>query len=57
MTQFIPVLHLMTSALRRRLGPVAGAPAADPGDDPALRGLSPRELADLPFPRPGAGGR
>lgn len=72
MTHFLPVLHLMTSALRRRLapgggvpapdavlspfrrgdGPSADAPGADPGDHPALRALSPRELADLPFPRP-----
>jgi len=28
-------------------------PQPDPGDHPALRPLSTRELADLPFPRPG----
>ena len=58
MTHFLPVLHLMTSALRRHLDPPDEVPAADPGDHPALRTLSPRDLADLPFPRPaGQGGR
>ncbi|SIO33094.1 hypothetical protein [Vannielia litorea] len=28
-------------------------PAPDPIDHPALRRLSPRDLADLPLPRPG----
>ena len=51
MTHFLPVLHLMTSALRRHLDPPDEVPAGDPGDHPALRRLSPRELADLPFPR------
>ncbi|EYD78010.1 hypothetical protein Rumeso_00347 [Rubellimicrobium mesophilum DSM 19309] len=51
MTHLIPVLHFMTDALRRRLGP-AEAPAAEPLDHPALRRMSPRELADLPLPRP-----
>jgi len=53
MTHLIPVLNLMTDALRRRLAPI-GAPASDPLDHPALRGMSLRELADLPVPR-GAG--
>jgi hypothetical protein len=56
MTLFLPVLHSMTTLLHRRPAPRDGAPAADPGDHPALCGLSPRDLADLPFPRPGAGG-
>ena len=54
MTHLIPVLYLMTSALRRRLGPTE-APAPDPIDHPLLRRMSERELADLPFPRPSAG--
>jgi hypothetical protein len=52
MTHLIPVLHLMTSALRRRLLPPKGAPGPDPIDHPLLRRMSERELADLPFPRP-----
>ncbi len=56
MTHLLRVLHLMTTALRRRLLPPEGAPATEPGDHPAFCGLSERELADLPFPRPGAGG-
>jgi hypothetical protein len=55
MTHLIPVLHLMTDALRRHLGP-SEVPAPDPLDHPALRRMSPRELADLPVPRPGAPG-
>jgi hypothetical protein len=51
MTHLIPVLHLMTEALRRRLGQTE-VPAPDPLDHPALRRMSPRELADLPVPRP-----
>lgn len=51
MTHLIPVLHLMTDALRRRLGPPTEAPAPDPLDHPALRRMSLRELADLPLPR------
>lgn len=51
MIHLIPVLHLMTDALRRRLGS-AGTPAPDPLDHPALRRMSLRELADLPVPRP-----
>ena len=50
MTHFLPVLHLMTSALRRHLDSDE-VPVGDPGDHPALRRLPPRELADLPFPR------
>jgi hypothetical protein len=57
MTHLLSMLHSMTTALRRRPVPPDEAPAADPGDDPALCGLSPRDLADLPFPRPCAGGR
>lgn len=53
MSHFVPVLHLMTDALRRHLGPVEG-PAPDPLDHPALRGMSLRDLADLPLPRPQA---
>ena len=57
------LLPLMTSVLRRLLDLSDRVPAQDPfasdqwvaaedpGDHPALRGLSPRELADLPFPR------
>lgn len=52
MTHFLPVLHLMTSALRRRLSIDGEAPAPDPLDHPALRGLGLREIADLPLPRP-----
>ena len=55
MTHLIPVLHLMTDALRRRLGST-GAPAPDPLDHPALRGMSLREIADLPVPRPAGPG-
>ena len=55
MIHLIPVLHLMTDALRRHLGP-SEVPAPDPLDHPALRRMSPRELADLPVPRLGAAG-
>ena len=55
MTRFLPVLNVVTLALRRRLGPADEPPAPEPLDHPALRGLSPRELADLPLPRPAAG--
>ena len=51
MTHFLPVLHLMTEALRRRLL-LPEAPVPDPIDHPALRRMSSRELADLPLPRP-----
>lgn len=53
MTHLLPVLRLMTDALHRRLGPQVEAPVPDPLDHPALRRMSPRELADLPLPRHG----
>lgn len=51
MSPLIPVLHLMTEAVRRRLS-LPEVPAPDPLDHPALRRMSPRDLADLPVPRP-----
>ncbi len=53
MTHLFPVLHFMTDAVSRHLGP-AQVPAPDPFDHPALRRMSLRELADLPAPRPSA---
>lgn len=53
MAHFIPRWPAMRSLLRRRLATRTEASAPDPIDHPALRHLSPRELADLPFPRPG----
>ena len=56
MTHLLPILDLMTEALRRRLALRDGAPGPeawpDAWDEPAIRRMSPRELADLPWPAP-----
>lgn len=46
MTYFLPVLHLMTSALRRHLDPPDGVPAQDPIRHPFLRDRRPEPEAD-----------
>lgn len=42
----------MLDLLRRLFPPLPRPDPADPLDHPALRAMSPRELADLPLPRP-----
>lgn len=51
MLPLLPPARFITDLLRRRLDPAVGAPE-EALDHPDLRRMSPRELADLPLPRP-----